>query len=216
MCFDVVDNGPGIPPEMLSAVFEMFHQASHTLDRAEGGLGIGLALSKGLAELHGGHIEAFSAGLGKGSMFRVTLPLPEPIAADAPAAALTGRLDGEAAAKRPRVLVADDNVDAADTLAMLLELEGCEVHVAHDGLHAFELAGRLRPATAFLDIGMPGMDGYQLAARLRGEAWGRGMFLVATTGWGQDEDRRRSMKAGFDQHLTKPVDPEAVGRLLRQ
>jgi PAS domain S-box-containing protein len=211
--FEVSDNGIGIAPESLPEVFEMFRQVQGTQDRSAGGLGIGLALTKGLVELHGGRIEVSSEGPRRGATFRVLLPA----CAEAPHAESPPRRreHDPRAASGHKVLVVDDNLDAARTLAMVLEVEGYEVHLAHDGIRALDLAERVRPAAALLDIGMPGLDGYRLAAKLRAQPWGAGMTLVATTGWGQPEDKRRAAAAGFDAHLTKPVNPEAVLSLLR-
>jgi PAS domain S-box-containing protein len=210
--FEVWDNGIGISREALPQIFEMFRQVPGTQDRSAGGLGIGLALTKGLVELHGGRIVAFSEGPQRGSSFRVFLPAgPEPAEEDAPRHSERGA----PASAGHRVLVVDDNLDAARTLAMVLEVEGYEVHLAHDGIRALDLAERVRPAAALLDIGMPGLDGYRLATRLRSQPWGKHIALVATTGWGQVEDKRRAAAAGFDAHLTKPVNPEAVLSLLR-
>jgi PAS domain S-box-containing protein len=215
VCFEVSDNGVGIASDQLPDIFEMFRQVKGTLERSEGGLGIGLALTRGLVELHGGRIEAFSDGPGRGARFRVMLPAAVPQAARRGA---DGEDAGNSADAPPRrkVLVADDNTDAADSLAVMLEIEGYEVHVAHDGLQALDLAERMRPDAALLDIGMPGVDGYGVASRLRSQAWGGELTLVATTGWGQAEDKRRAMAAGFDEHLTKPVNPESVLRILRE
>jgi len=214
--FEVQDNGVGIEPDVMSSLFEMFQQARGTLDRSQGGLGIGLALSRGLASLHGGTLEAFSEGTGRGATFRLTLPLaekPTP-AVEAPGQHPPLSAAAPSPAARRRVIVVDDNADAATALAMVLEHDGYLVQVAHDGVSALELAARVRPVAAFLDIGMPGLDGYALARRLRTEPWGRDMLLVATTGWGQDEDRQRALDAGFDTHLTKPLDPAVPARLL--
>ncbi len=212
--FEVSDNGVGIAPDQLPDIFEMFRQVKGTLERSEGGLGIGLALTRGLVELHGGRIQAFSDGPGRGASFRVSLPA----APDASRQAAHAEDGGGSADELPRrkVLVADDNTDAAESLAVVLEIEGYEVHVAHDGLQALDLAERMRPDAALLDIGMPGVDGYGVASRLRSQAWGGELTLVATTGWGQTEDKRRAMAAGFDEHLTKPVNPESVLRILRE
>ncbi|MEO5843942.1 MAG: ATP-binding protein, partial [Caldimonas sp.] len=211
--FDVTDNGVGLSAEQLPTMFEMFRQVQGTMDRAEGGLGIGLALSKGLVELHGGRIDAFSAGPGLGARFRVTLPTGRPTSGHCVGehSDASGAPEGDAVLT---VLVADDNVDAATALALQLEIEGCRVELAHDGVHAFDLAMQARPQMALLDIGMPGMDGYRLATTLRSQAWGGEMFLVAITGWGQEEDRRKATAAGFDEHLTKPVSPEAILELI--
>jgi len=187
-------------------------QADHAAARAQGGLGIGLTLVKSLVELHGGTVEAHSDGLGKGSEFVVRLPL---------AAAAAEAAGGEAGGPSPdgwarglRVLVVDDNADAADSLALLLRLHGHDVRVAHDGLGALALAPAFRPELIFLDIGMPGMDGYEAARRLRRLPGLQRVRLAALTGWGQQEDRRRSKEAGFDVHLVKPVDPAALEGLL--
>jgi PAS domain S-box-containing protein len=207
----VRDNGIGIAPDLLTRVFDLFVQAERRLDRSQGGVGIGLTLVKRLVEMHGGTVRAHSAGPGQGSEFVVRLPaLAEP-AAGAPARKAEG---GEAAAGLPRrrVLVVDDNVDAADSLALLLKLSGQETRVAYDGPTALLVAEAFRPQLVLLDIGMPGMDGYEVARRLREQ--GRKVPLVAVTGWGQEEDRRRSREAGFDHHLVKPVDPSALQQLL--
>jgi signal transduction histidine kinase len=208
----VADDGIGLSAEALQRVFTAFSQQQSALDRAEGGLGIGLALVKGLVELHGGSIAAYSAGPGRGSEFVVRLP-----EAEATPGATRGdgqeRGRGDVAAPR-RVLIADDNVDAAESLAILLRLSGHCVIVAHDGLAALQLAARERPHVVVLDIGMPGMNGYEVARNLRREEWGRGLRLIAVTGWGQDEDKRRAAAAGFDTHLTKPFEPEHLEALV--
>ena len=208
----VSDNGIGMTPDALQRVFTAFSQQQPALERAEGGLGIGLALVKGLVELHGGSIAAHSAGPGLGSEFVVRLPGAEA----APGAARVDgeeRAAGDAAAPR-RVLIADDNVDAAESLAILLRLSGHCVVVAHDGLAALQLAARERPDVVVLDIGMPGMNGYEVARSLRREDWGRRLRLIAVTGWGQEEDKRRAAAAGFDTHLTKPFEPELLEALV--
>ena len=207
----VEDNGVGIPAEMLPYIFDMFMQFPGHRDRSHGGLGIGLTLARRLVELHGGTIEARSAGAGQGSTFTVTLPSAPPSDAR--------NLDGEAISRRHtrpcRILVADDNPDALEMLHLMLTLHGHEVAVASDGVVAVSIASSLKPQIAFLDIGMPRMDGYDAARRIR-EALGPRVILVALTGWGQDEDKRRSREAGFDHHLTKPPDPEVLERLIAE
>jgi len=206
----VVDSGIGIPAAELAHIFTMFSQAAQADEVDGGGLGIGLALAKQLAELHGGSLTAASEGPGKGSAFTLRLPLeagavaPPEVRPPIQAAPVTPR----------RVLVVDDNVDAARTLADLLVLEGHEAHVAHDGPSAVEAALRLRPDVAFLDIGLPGFSGLEVAERLRGEPSLAGLFLVALSGWVQPEDLGRSRDAGFDRHLAKPVDLATIERLL--
>jgi signal transduction histidine kinase len=208
----VRDNGVGIPADMLRRVFDMFTQVERSLERAQGGLGIGLTLVKRLVELHGGSVEARSAGPGSGSEFIVRLPehapaqaMPVPVAAAEPVLEMPpGR----------RILIADDNRDAADSLAFMLRVVGHEVRTAYDGEQAVQIADAFRPALALLDIGMPRMNGYDTARSLRAKAYGREMVLVALTGWGQPEDKQRSQVAGFDHHLVKPVDPSLLDRLL--
>lgn len=206
----VSDTGIGIAAESLPAVFDMFTQVARSIDRSKGGLGIGLALVRHLVQLHGGSVSAESAGSGQGSRFTVRLPLAAPAAGrDAcPGTPLA------APARALRVLVADDNVDAAQSLRALLELGGHEVRVAHDGQEAVELAGPFRPELVFLDIGMPRMDGYQAARAIRALPGLEAVPLVAVTGWGAQDDRRRSREAGFDEHLLKPAMPEQVQAML--
>ena len=209
----VKDSGLGIPPDLLPSVFEMFTQIDNTLHRAQGGLGIGLALVRELTEMHGGRIEGFSEGLGKGSEFVLRLPLrPDLRLPQAP------RERGLGTRELPsgpcRVLVVDDNRDAAQSLAVMLRLSGHEVQVAHDGPAALSAAERARPDLVLLDIGMPGMSGLEVARRLRALPWGRAVLLVAQTGWGQEEDRQRAREAGFDLHLTKPIDHAALMKLM--
>jgi PAS domain S-box-containing protein len=208
----VRDNGVGIAPSLLPRVFDLFTQGARTLDRAQGGLGIGLTLVKRIVEMHGGAVEARSAGPGRGSEFIVRLPLVtvEPRAAQ-PQTSHSPNDDEQR--KRVRVLVVDDNADAADSIAMLLSLEGHEVlsvHAAHDALEA---AQSFRPHLVLLDIGLPGMDGYEVARRLRSQQIER-MRIVAITGYGQPSDRDRTRAAGFDQHLVKPIDPDTLHSLL--
>lgn len=209
----VRDTGIGLAPEMLDQVFEMFSQVAPEQSRTEGGLGIGLALVKGLVELHGGRIEARSAGLERGSEFVVFLPGVR-VASGSLEQALARRGAASDAAAVRRILIADDNRDGAETLAMLLESPDRAVYLAHTGPDALQLAATERPQVAILDIGMPGMDGYQVAHAIRNEAWGVHMVLIALTGWGQEDDKRRAERAGFDHHLTKPVDPASLEALL--
>jgi CheY-like chemotaxis protein len=202
----------GIPPSMLARVFEPFTQLDRSLERAQGGLGIGLALARRLVEMHGGTIEAHSDGPGKGSRFAVRLPLSVHQALPH-TAALEGR--GPAPARdRQRVLVADDNYDAATSLSMLLNDAGYDTRTAGDGAQALETAADFRPDIALLDIGMPKLNGYELARRIRDQTWGRAVLLIAVTGWGGADHRQQTTEAGFDHHLTKPVDPAALTRLL--
>jgi len=207
----VKDNGIGIPREALPSIFEMFTQVDGAADRAEGGLGIGLAFVQGLAVLHGGAIVVESEGRGRGSEFIVRLP---DAIRQAPVAEHPQIGPVATGPKQRRILIVDDNQDAANSLAMLLGIDGHEVQVAFDGRSALQLAATFQPQVALLDIGMPDMDGHALARALRQTAGGATIYLVAVTGWGQQEDRQRSHSAGFDQHLTKPVDPEALTALL--
>jgi len=205
----VKDDGVGIAPEALANIFELFVQLDPTGTRAAGGLGIGLSLARDLVRLHGGEIEAHSAGRGLGSEFIVRLPL----AAEAPA--LTGPLAAPEkvtalGASTVRVLVVDDNIDAATSLSYVLALAGYQVSIAHDGIRALEIADQLRPNVVLLDIGLPGISGYEVGRRLRAQPWGTGLLLIAVTGWGQDTDRAKTLEAGFDEHLIKPIDPETL------
>lgn len=209
LSLSIKDNGIGIPSESLNGIFVMFSQIESAESRSEGGLGIGLALVKGLAELHGGTVEAKSAGLGQGSEFIVNLPIVTTDSvtvstADTVACASAGR----------RILVADDNQDAADSLAMILEMGGHDVRVVHDGRAALSVAQTFRPDAVLLDIGMPQLNGYEVARALRQESWGAEITLIALTGLGQESDRQRAAEAGFDRHLTKPIDPDVLEALL--
>jgi CheY-like chemotaxis protein len=207
----VKDDGIGIAPELIPRVFEMFAQFNVASGMPDGGLGIGLALVKGLTELHGGTVEARSGGLGLGSEFIVRLPLSATATGTAPVT-----IDPSSGAPvRKRILIADDNQDAAASLAMLLELAGHEVRCAHLGEAALSVAQLFRPDTALLDIGMPDITGYEVAQRLRQEPWGKDVQLIALTGWGQDRDRRRAFESGFDHHLSKPIDPDRLEHLIR-
>jgi two-component system CheB/CheR fusion protein len=209
----VSDNGIGLAPASLSRVFEMFSQIEGALERSQGGLGIGLALVKGLIELHGGSINASSAGLGHGTMMTIRLPRALLIEQTA-----TGRSDAPITTLPPgsrcTVLVADDNHDAADSLAILLRLQGHDVNVAYSGTQAVERATSLKPTAIVLDIGMPGMSGYEVARHIRAQSWGAGITLIALTGWGQKEDVERAQFEGFDHHFRKPVDFQALQQRL--
>ena len=176
------------------------------------GLGIGLALAKGLMELHGGHLRVHSAGRGKGSEFMLCIPRTLISQSATPH---TAQPSGSPAKVLERtILLADDNRDNADTMAMLLELSGHRVNVARNGAEAIQLAQELRPEIGIFDIGMPDMSGYAVAERIRREAWGKQMILIAVTGWGQESDKRKALAAGFDHHLTKPVDPDKLTSLF--
>jgi PAS domain S-box-containing protein len=208
----VKDSGMGIPPDKLDSIFGMFTQVDRTLERSQGGLGIGLTLAKRLVEMHGGSIQAFSDGADRGSEFVVRLPvLIDKLRKQHPAEPT--RIEKEAPTGR-RVLVVDDNPDGAASLAMLLKLAGNETYTAHDGVEAVKAAETIRPDVVFLDIGLPKLNGHDAARRIREQPWGTNMVLVALTGWGQDEDRRRSQEAGFDYHLVKPVDYADLNKLL--
>ena len=204
------DSGIGIATEHLASVFDMFSQLEPVLERSQGGLGVGLALVRGLAELHGGTVSASSAGLGQGSTFEIRLPL------------LESNAIGPAIAARPqfnkstgqRILVVDDNPDAVSTLAKLLQLHGHQVEEAPDGETGLLRAHEFNPHIIFLDIGLPGMNGYEVARRIRDEAWGKSMRLVALTGWGQHDDKLAASAAGFDHHLTKPIDFVILNEIL--
>ena len=204
----VRDTGRGIEPQIIDRIFDMFVQGRTPLERVGGGLGIGLALARRIAELHGGSLEAHSEGAGKGAEFVLRLPLSAPVVLPEPK-----RVEQKTPVAR-RVLVVDDNVDAATTLEVLLRSLGHDTRVAHDGVRALEIAREFRPEVVLLDIGMPGMDGYEVARRLRGMNHGQTFRIVAITGWGQDTDRTRSREAGFDMHLVKPVDLGVLARVL--
>ena len=205
----VKDAGMGIHPEMLPRVFDMFRQADRTGGRSRGVLGIWLSLVKRIVELHGGVVTAQSEGLGLGSEFIVRLPAIEGARTDLN----EGRSQAAAPARR-KILVVDDNADAAESLAALLSINGHETRLAHDGPEALQQAERFHPDVVFLDIGMPTLDGHETAKLIRRQPWGKDMVLVALTGWGQNEDRKRSKDAGFNHHLVKPADPEVVEKLL--
>jgi CheY-like chemotaxis protein/two-component sensor histidine kinase len=208
----VRDSGIGIRPEQMTHIFDMFAQVNPTLDRTEGGLGVGLSLTRSLVELHGGHIEVQSEGPGKGSQFIVRLPVDASTPGPAPHPERSTA--GQPARKPRRILVADDNVDSALMLASALRQLGHDVRVAHDGVATIEEAKLFEPEVAFLDIGMPRMNGYDAGQTLRGH-FGDRIRLVAITGWGQEADKRRAAEASFDHHMTKPVEIDAVEDLLR-
>jgi PAS domain S-box-containing protein len=216
LCIAVRDDGIGIPGDALDGIFSMFSQLDTGGGRAAGGLGIGLALVKGLVALHGGRVEARSGGTGCGSTFVVRLPLadPLPVVTPGPENGGTARAAPSPDCSGLRILVVDDNRDAADSLGMLLELSGHNVRVAHGGQAGIALARTFQPHVALVDLGMPEVDGHAVARALRAEPWPDGLRLYALTGRGQEEDRRRALAAGFDEHLTKPVDPERLDTLL--
>ncbi|KQW52263.1 MULTISPECIES: ATP-binding protein [unclassified Roseateles] len=206
----VRDSGVGLPPDMIARVFDMFAQVNRSLSRAQGGLGIGLALVRSLVTMHGGRVSAASAGPGQGSTFTIELPLAPEDSVPAPLPAAT-----ELEPARPvRILVVDDNDDAATSLAMLLSLSGHEVEVENSGQAALQKAADFRPQAIFCDLGMPGMGGHEFATRLRQDERFSSTLLVALTGWGSEEDKKRSRAAGFDAHLTKPAGVDAVSALL--
>ena len=209
----VRDTGPGIAPSLLPRVFDLFTQAERTLDRAQGGLGIGLTLVKRLVEMHGGTVEARSPGLGKGAEFIVRLPISDSGADQARSRA--EQETGTTSAQGLKVLVVDDNVDAAESMAMLLSMEGYNTQTVHSAQAALDAASRFKPDVVLLDIGLPEMDGYEVARRLRKENVISRMRLVAITGYGQPADRERTEAAGFDRHLVKPVEPDDLHELLR-
>jgi two-component system, chemotaxis family, CheB/CheR fusion protein len=208
----VRDNGAGLAPEVISKIFFMFTQVESDLGRSEGGLGIGLALAKGLVELHGGRIEVSSEGIGRGSEFSILLP--KSLVVDKAESTTNDPVDLPAHGLPRRILIADDNRDGAETMSMLLNMSGHETYVAHTGTEAMEIAGRIRPDIGLLDIGLPDFSGYEIAERIRHEAWGKDMLLIAITGWGQANDKRHALAAGFDHHLTKPVDPTQLEALF--
>jgi CheY-like chemotaxis protein len=208
----VIDTGIGIPQDKLEDIFHPFSQLDRSLETTRGGLGIGLALAQRLVALHGGTIVASSEGAGKGSTFRIRLPVVREVAASTPTLEVAPPRSQAAL----RVLVADDNPDAATSLSMLLRSLGHQVTTANDGAEAFARAGEKPFALALLDIGMPKMSGYEVARCIRAEPWGATMYLVALTGWGQEEDRAEAKKAGFDDHVTKPVELEQLLRLFQR
>jgi CheY-like chemotaxis protein len=208
----VRDTGVGIPADMQTRIFEMFNQASRSTGQSQTGLGIGLTLTKRLVEMHGGTITVCSEGRDRGSEFIVRLPV-----ADQPAQKpeqAVHHTEKPASAASLRILVVDDDRDSTVSLSMLLQIMGHKVRIAYDGPQAIDMAGEFRPDIALLDIGLPGMNGYEVARCIRREPWGRRITLIALTGWGQEEDRRHSEEAGFDYHLVKPVEAPALAKLL--
>lgn len=208
----VRDTGIGIAAEQLPSLFTMFNQGSRALEQTQGGLGIGLTLVKRLVEMHGGSCEARSEGVGKGSEFIVRLPVVVETLKSEPA----NRQRERAACSSLRILIVDDNRDAADSLSIMLQMAGNETRIAYDGLQGLEHADAFRPDVLLLDIGLPKLNGYEVCRRIRGEPWGKNMVLIAITGWGHDNDRRSSQEAGFDHHLVKPVDLNGLLNMLAQ
>jgi signal transduction histidine kinase len=209
----VRDNGIGLAQHDLKNVFEPFYQVSRSIERAQGGLGIGLTLVRTIVKMHGGSVGVRSEGYGKGSEFEVRIPLTTTMQEAANKPQAKDHTNG-LKMKSHKVLVVDDNKDAAESLTMLLKFSGHEVAVAHDGTEAIEMARSFGPELVLMDIGMPGMNGYDAAKAIRSEPWGKGVVLVALTGWGQEEDRRKTAEAGFDRHLVKPVEFEQVNDLF--
>ena len=207
----VEDNGVGIPAHLLTTVFDMFAQVDRSLEKSQGGLGIGLNIVKRLVEMHDGSIVAESDGHGAGSRFVVRLPVVLTVTTERP-----DDHNGVPKVKpaRRRILVVDDNVDGADSLAEMLRIMGNETQTAHDGLEAVDVAAAFRPDVILMDIGMPRLNGYEACRRIRGEPWGRNVIIVAQTGWGQEDDKRKSQDAGFNFHMVKPVDPAALEKML--
>jgi CheY-like chemotaxis protein len=221
VAIEVRDNGIGIEPEKLQQVWELFVQVDESHERTRKGLGIGLALVRDLVQRHGGRVEAHSLGLGQGSVFTVRFPVASaggegasspPAAAKAPAAA-PGNEPAEAVAGR-RILVVDDNIDAAETLAMMLEILGQDTRQAHDGREALTVAAEYKPDLVFMDIGLPGISGLEACSRMRKDLGMSDTYLVALSGYGTEEDRRKSKEAGFDDHLVKPLDPGALPGII--
>jgi len=215
----VKDNGAGIPPDKLNSIFDMFMQVDKTSEQSQGGLGIGLTLVKRLVEMHGGSIEPRSAGEGMGSEFVVRLPVLARSADGGSDGSALGQSDGKSQSSAEgqagrRVLIVDDNRDSAESLSMLLEITGNKTFVAHDGLEAVEAAEQHRPDVMLLDIGLPNLGGHEVGRRIREQPWGKDIVIIALTGWGQEDDRRKSQEAGFNGHLVKPVDYDELLALL--
>jgi CheY-like chemotaxis protein len=209
----VKDNGIGISAEHIGRVFEMFSRVPAGRDHGQGGLGIGLSLARGLVELHGGTITAYSAGLDQGSQFVVRLPAASGKSSDVPVPDVH---QSSAATPGCRILIVDDLRDNADSLGILLQSLGHDVRTCYHGETGIQIAEQFRPDVAFVDLGMPQIDGYEVCRRIRAQPWGAKMFLVAQTGWGQEFDRRRTQAAGFDQHMVKPLELNILDALLRR
>jgi len=207
----VRDDGIGIPSDALAHVFEMFSQVDRSIERTTGGLGIGLALVKGLVEVQGGTVSVLSGGPGRGSTFTVSLPIVT-LTESAPGS--SAEEPYPAAVGSRRILVVDDNHDAAESLATLLRLYENEVSIAHDGMEAIAVAETMRPDLILMDIGMPNLNGYRATQEIRRKPWGKHVIIVALTGWGQKADRERTQEAQFDGHLVKPVNLSDVNELL--
>jgi len=210
----VRDDGMGIPSEMLPKIFDMFTQVDRNLKQSQGGLGIGLTLVRRLIEMHDGTVEAASEGVGRGCEFVVSLPLAEALSMEQRNGQPKEQSNNIAKAPIRRILIVDDNKDSAESLAILLQLVGNEVHVVHDGPSALEAMKELRPTVVLLDIGLPGMSGHEVARKMRETPEGKDAVLIAQTGWGQEEDRLRSTEAGCDAHLVKPLDLAALQNVL--
>ncbi len=210
LAITVTDNGVGIGPETMPSVFDLFTQGERSLDRSQGGLGIGLSLVRGLVEMHGGQVSAASPGVGGGSTFTIVLPLARLEAPEPPRRAPVAVTPRDAR----RVLVVEDNADAAESMRMLLDGIGHQVAVVNDGDAAVAAARTFRPEVVLLDIGLPGMDGFQIASALRAMPETSRAHLIAVSGYGQDKDRARSAQAGFDLHLVKPVDPTRLAEAI--
>jgi CheY-like chemotaxis protein/two-component sensor histidine kinase len=206
----VADTGIGIPHDKLASIFDMFTQVDRSLEQSQGGLGIGLTLVKRLVEMHDGSVEARSAGEGHGSEFVVRLPMTLEVSPGT----MPAKSDDEVSTSTHRILVVDDNKDSADSLALLLELVGHRTYTANDGQEAVDAVEQHRPDVVLLDIGLPTLSGYEVCRRIRQQPWGKSIAMIALTGWGQDEDRRRSQEVGFDGHLVKPVDHQRLLALL--
>jgi signal transduction histidine kinase/CheY-like chemotaxis protein len=210
----ISDSGIGIRPDMLDHVFDLFTRVQGPQAAPHDGLGVGLSLAKRLIELHGGSVSAYSEGPDKGSSFIVRLDLIDAVDAQAGLTRPVARAGTDQ--PRARILIADDNHDAAQSLAMVLGMEGHDVRTANDGVEALQIAEEFRPQVILLDIGMPKLDGYETARRLRTRPWARRTLLFAQTGWGQEDDKQRATQAGFDRHLVKPLDPEVLNQLLME